>query len=154
MSLMYLEDFLQYTDELPQIFRDSLTKIRTLDLELNNRRDHAKRLTVELAKMKRERRKLDDTTMDDKAIKITNEVEGEFNKVVQLGVEKVQTIWSLEQVMQRFNARLESDTHKFKMEIEADNPGCTDRLEARAYEEMTGHLRPPSSSELTVPNLR
>ncbi|GAV01453.1 hypothetical protein RvY_12163 [Ramazzottius varieornatus] len=152
MSLMYLEDFLQYTDELPQIFRDSLTKIRTLDLELNNRQDHAKRLTVELAKMKRERGKSDDAETDDKAVQMTAEVEEELNKVVQLGVDKLRTVWTLEQVMQRFNTRLEGDTDKFKMEIEADNPGCTIKLETRALEEMTGHLKPPTSVDFDVPH--
>ena len=43
--------------------------------------------------------------------------------------------------MSRFNERLNEETNKFKLEIEADSLGCTARLEERANEEMLPFIK-------------
>ncbi|XP_055334594.1 inhibitor of growth protein 3-like [Paramacrobiotus metropolitanus] len=143
MSLMYLEDYLELVSFLPQEFRERLTKVRELDLESSNRRDNIEKLKKQLQKAGRTSKadqnvpehSSDSLTPNDRA-NIVAEIEMEYDKIVQLGVEKAKLVAGLEEMMIRYNKRLTTDTEKFKLELEADNPGITESLEAKAEAEM------------------
>lgn len=137
MSFKYLEDFLEYSEELPNIFRERLTRVREMDLEVNNRRDNLKKLKETLRVLRREKaHKADPLYKNSEINAVCREMGAEWNTIVDLSTSKVLLVDSLEVMMKRLNAHLETETEKFKLELEADNPGSTAKLEARALEEM------------------
>lgn len=137
MSFKYLPDFLEYSAELPQIFRERLTHVRELDLDVNNREDRIKRLKDNVRTLRTQKfTRADPYYKSAEMEAICKEIIAELDQVVVLNAMKVQVVNSLEELMKRYNAHLDSETEKFKLELEADNPGSTIKLEARAREEM------------------
>lgn len=131
---------------LPQEFRERLTKVRELDLEASNRRDNIEKLKKQLRKppriIKSENINIPgplptpDALSPNDRIRTIQEINSEYDKIVELGVEKIRIVSGLEEMMIRYNRRLATDTEKFKLELEADSPGITESLEARAEAEM------------------
>ncbi|OQV18818.1 hypothetical protein BV898_07075 [Hypsibius exemplaris] len=141
MSMQYLEDFLSFTEEVPQVFCERLTRVRELDLEARNREDHARQMKLQLRDLVRECT-FPTPPLNAKMKRLADGIKEELDRIVELSGEKIRVIVSLEQLMARFNAHLAGQTEKFKWDIEADSPGCTARLEQRAEEEMRIFLKP------------
>ncbi|OQV18331.1 hypothetical protein BV898_07534 [Hypsibius exemplaris] len=157
MSLMYLEDYLELVSFLPQEFCDRLTKVRELDLEASNRRDNVERIKERISKdspgKTRPTASGDAAASSAERAALMKEMATEYDLIVQLNLEKVRIVSGLEDLMLKYNRRLTTDTEKFKMELEADNPGITESLEARAELDMR-NLRDNIPSKQTPPEVR
>ncbi|GAU91801.1 hypothetical protein RvY_03990 [Ramazzottius varieornatus] len=164
MSLMYLEDYLELVSFLPQEYRERLTKVRELDLEANNLRDNIEKSKKKIQKGSSTRYIASDIKIDvalttdgmsaaDRAA-ITAEITAAHDRIVQLSVEKVRIVAGLEDLMLRYNRRLQVDTEKFKLELEADNPGITESLEARAEAEMRNLQDSTVPQKTSLPEVR
>ncbi|XP_055331104.1 uncharacterized protein LOC129583354 [Paramacrobiotus metropolitanus] len=143
MSFKYLDDILEYSNELPEIFHSRLGRVKALDMEVSQRhstiknlKDRTQQLKVLIGQYPAER-----VQKSTELQQITSEISLEYDRILQYGAEKVKIIEELEQMMGRWSGHLDGETEKFKMELEVDYPGITDKLEAQAYKEMEAERR-------------
>lgn len=125
--MLHLEDFLELIENLPCELRDRFTEIRTLDLEVQNGLDVAEKHVAEHFK---------------KAINLTHEtqedgfdeIKYEYQKILECADEKVNIATMMHDLVKRYLSRLDQEVAKFKIELEADNPGITETLEQKVKE--------------------
>ncbi|OTF76166.1 hypothetical protein BLA29_009482 [Euroglyphus maynei] len=55
----------------------------------------------------------------------------DFEKIIECSLEKVSISIQLSELIDKYYRRLEVELQKFKLELEADNAGITERLEKR-----------------------
>lgn len=125
--MLYLEDYIELVEILPQELRDRLTEMRLLDLQSQNSLDQLQhkvnnffQLANTLSPEQRQR-----------------EYEGllqEYNKPLVDSEEKINLTTQIEDFLHKYTRKLEQDIQKFKLELEADNSGITEILEKRVSE--------------------
>lgn len=61
-------------------------------------------------------------------------IKQEYYKILDDADEKVHLAEQMKDLVERYLRRLDQETHKFKMELEADNKGITEILEKRSLD--------------------
>ncbi|GIY89873.1 inhibitor of growth protein 3 [Caerostris extrusa] len=125
--MLYLEDYLEMIEHLPQELRDRFTEIREMDLQVHNAMDSLEeRVNILFANAKK--MKLADRDLEFEKIR------QDYYKVLEDSDEKVHISTQTLELVERYLRRLDQETSKFKMELEADNAGITEILEKRSRE--------------------
>ncbi|KAI1277987.1 Inhibitor of growth protein 3 [Halotydeus destructor] len=125
--MLYLEDYLEIIEHLPQELRDRFTEIREMDLQVHNTMDNleedVKQFFLNAKRMKPEQRDAE-----------FQKIKQEYMKTLEDADEKVNLANQIYDLVDRYLRRLDVELHKFKIELEADNAGITEVLERRSLE--------------------
>ncbi|KAL0274751.1 UNVERIFIED_CONTAM: hypothetical protein PYX00_002801 [Menopon gallinae] len=136
--MLYLEDYLEMIEHLPQELRDRFTEMREMDLQVQNSIDslekRVKTFFSNAKKMKPEEKE-----------KEYQEIRKAYYKTLEDADEKVHLGSAMHDLVDRYQRRLDIELYKFKMELEADNRGITEILEKRSLE--LDQPAQPSSSQ-------
>lgn len=125
--MLYLEDYLEVIEHLPQELRDRFTDLRTRDLQVRNStellRENVASFFVNAKKLKTDQKQCE----YDKIIK-------EYDSTMKYAEDKVQIADQMHDIMVVLIQRLDVELEKFKLELEADHAGITEELEKRSLE--------------------
>lgn len=125
--MLYLEDYVEMIEHLPQELRDRFTEMREMDLGVQNSMDSlekkVKTLFCNAKKMKPSEKEAE-----------YEAIRREYYKTLEDADEKVHLANQMYDLVDRYLRRLDQELHKFKMELEADNKGITEILEKRSLE--------------------
>lgn len=127
--MLYLEDYLEMIEHLPQELRDRFTEMRELDLTVQNSMDSLEKKARTFF-LQCKRGELQSTAAE---IEFQN-LRKEYYKVLEDADEKVAIATQIHDLVERYLRRLDSELFKFKCELEADNNGITEILEKRSLE--------------------
>ncbi|XP_068617670.1 inhibitor of growth protein 3 [Battus philenor] len=127
--MLYLEDYLEMIEHLPQELRDRFTEMREMDLSVQNNMD-----TLE----KRVRTLFGGCRRGEVSTEQANtefaDIKRGYNKTLEEADEKVTLANQMYDLVDRYLRRLDTELHKFKCELEADNKGITELLEKRSLD--------------------
>ncbi|GLV34761.1 Inhibitor of growth family member 3 [Carabus blaptoides fortunei] len=142
--MLYLEDYLEMIEHLPQELRDRFTEMREMDLSVQNSMDSLeKRVKMLFAECRR--------TSGDVSVGADTEFQAirkDYYRTLEDADEKVHLASQMYELVDRYLRRLDTELHKFKCELEADNKGITEVLEKRSLElDTPGASQPVSSSQ-------
>ncbi|CAH1101850.1 unnamed protein product [Psylliodes chrysocephalus] len=141
--MLYLEDYLEMIEHLPQELRDRFTDMREMDLTIHNNMDELeKRVKSFFNDCKRFPPESLPPTVDGEFESIRKE----YYKALEEADEKVHLASQMYDLVDKYLRRLDSELHKFKCELEADNKGITEVLEKRSLELDTPNTTPNISS--------
>ncbi|KAG5684521.1 hypothetical protein PVAND_013750 [Polypedilum vanderplanki] len=127
--MLYLEDYLEMIEQVPQELRDRFTEMRELDLSVQNDTDAIdKQIKVFFAQCRRG--EVTGTAADAQF----ESIKKDYVKVLEDSEEKVQLANQIYELVERYLRRLDTELLKFKCELEADNQGITELLEKRSLE--------------------
>lgn len=125
--MLYLEDYLELIEHLPQELRDRFTDIRERDLQVHNSKEQlkekVKNFFAEAKKLKPEQRQCDYE-------KLINE----YQETSKYADDKVHIADQMHDIMIKLVQRLDTELEKFKLELEADHAGITEELERRSLQ--------------------
>ncbi|XP_054167402.1 inhibitor of growth protein 3-like isoform X2 [Oppia nitens] len=125
--MLYLEDYLEMIEHLPQELRDRFTEMREMDLQVHNAMDNLEDQTKQFfsnAKhMKVEQRDIE-----------YDRIKQDYYKSLEDAEEKVKLANEIYSMVDKYLKRLDQELQKFKIELEADNSGITEILERRSLE--------------------
>lgn len=125
--MLYLEDFLEVIEQIPQEIRDRTTDLRELDLGIQNTsdqlEDQIKTFFASARKMKPQERDVE-----------YEKIRKEYYKLLDDADEKVNIATNMHDLLERYMRKLDQELEKFKCELEADSPGITEVLEKRSLE--------------------
>ncbi|XP_042858959.1 inhibitor of growth protein 3-like [Penaeus japonicus] len=125
--MLYLEDFLEVIEQIPQEIRDRTTDLRELDLGIQNTSDQLeeqiKIFFGNAKKMKPQEREAE-----------YEKIRKEYYKLLDDADEKVSIATNMHDLLERYMRKLDQELEKFKCELEADSPGITEVLEKRSLE--------------------
>ncbi|XP_077273919.1 inhibitor of growth family, member 3 isoform X1 [Temnothorax americanus] len=125
--MLYLEDYVEMIEHLPQELRDRFTEMREMDLGVQNSMDSLEK-KVKTFFSNAKKMKLSEKEAEYEAIR------KEYYKTLEDADEKVHLANQMYDLVDRYLRRLDQELHKFKMELEADNKGITEILEKRSLE--------------------
>lgn len=126
--MLYLEDYLELIEHLPQELRDRFTDIRERDLQVHNSteqlREKEKLFFAEAKRLDPEQRQCDYE-------KLINQ----YQETIEYADDKVRIATQMHDVMMtKLVQRLDTELEKLKLELEADHAGITEQLERRSLE--------------------
>lgn len=126
--MLYLEDYLELIEHLPQELRDRFTDIRERDLQVHNSteqlKEKVKLFFAEAKKLKPEQRQCDYE-------KLIND----YQETIKYADDKVRIATQMHDIMMtKLVQRLDTELEKLKLELEADHAGITEQLERRSLE--------------------
>jgi len=125
--MLYLEDYLEMIEHLPQELRDRFTEMREMDLQVQNAMDSLEdRQKVFFSNAKKTKVEQRDGEFE--------KLRQDYYKALEDADEKVQIANQIYDLIDRYLRRLDQELQKFKMELEADNAGITEILEKRSLE--------------------
>ncbi|CRK89677.1 CLUMA_CG003431, isoform A [Clunio marinus] len=127
--MLYLEDYLEMIEHLPQELRDRFTEMRELDLSVQNDTDTIDKQIRNFFGQCR-RGELNGIHADAQF----ESIKKDYEKVREDSDEKVQLANQIYELVDRYLRRLDTELLKFKCELEADNHGITELLEKRSLE--------------------
>ncbi|KAJ8970539.1 hypothetical protein NQ314_001179 [Rhamnusium bicolor] len=137
--MLYLEDYLEMIEHLPQELRDRFTDMREMDLSIHNNMDELeKRVKIFFNDCKK-------YPIDNLPQNVDTEFQAmrnEYYKTLEDADEKVHLASQMYDLVDKYLRRLDSELHKFKCELEADNKGITEVLEKRSLELDTPNIIP------------
>lgn len=140
--MLYLEDYLELIEHLPQEFCDRLTHIREQDLEVHNSavRLNEKNIAffAEAKKQKPEQRQCD-----------YEAILNDYENAIKYADGKVEIATEMQAILNKLAQRLDNELEKFKLELEADHAGITEELEKRSLELDTESYLGDSSQTAT-----
>ena len=125
--MLYLEDFLEVIEQIPQEIRDRTTDLRELDLGIQNTSDQ---LEEQIKTFFGNARKMKPQERDAEYEKIRKE----YYRLLDDADEKVSIATNMHDLLERYVRKLDQELEKFKCELEADSPGVTELLEKRSLE--------------------
>ncbi|XP_055585688.1 inhibitor of growth protein 3 isoform X2 [Uranotaenia lowii] len=127
--MLYLEDYLEMIEHLPQELRDRFTEMREMDLSVQNQMDSLdKRVRTLFQQCRR------GETVGPQADSEFHTIRKDYYRVLEDSDEKVQLAGQMYDLVDRYLRRLDSELYKFKCELEADHNGITEILEKRSLE--------------------
>jgi len=127
--MLYLEDYLEMIEHLPQELTDRFTGMREMDLSVQNNMDSLEK-RVRLFFSQCRRNELQGVSADNEYQSIRKE----YLRVIEDADEKVHIANAMYDLVERYLHKLDEELHKFKCELEADNKGITEILEKRSIE--------------------
>lgn len=125
--MLYLEDYLEMIEHLPQELRDRFTNVREMDLQVQNATESLEKRVKSFFSIANEMKPLDKE-------KEYEEIKKLYAKALEDADEKVQLANHMHDLVSMYLRRLDQECHKFKMELEADHAGITEILEKRSEE--------------------
>lgn len=125
--MLYLEDYLELIEHLPQELRDRLTYVRESDLRVNN-----SSLQIE-ARVSKFFADAKDLTEEQRQCEYEAILQ-EYQKTSKFADDKVDVTTQTHDIMLKLVDRLNGELEKFKLELEADHAGITEELERRSLE--------------------
>lgn len=135
--MLYLEDYLEMIEHLPNDLRDRFTEMREIDLGVENTVDsleaRQKEFFAGASKMSAQQREEE-----------YNKIKKDYTKVIDEANEKIHIADECYGLVDRYLRKLDQELHKFQLELEADNRGITEILEKRSLE-----LDPPAARPST-----
>uniref|UniRef100_A0A1B0GMN4 Inhibitor of growth protein N-terminal histone-binding domain-containing protein n=2 Tax=Phlebotomus papatasi TaxID=29031 RepID=A0A1B0GMN4_PHLPP len=127
--MLYLEDYLEMIEHLPQELRDRFTEMREMDLSVQNNMDSLeKRVRLFFSQCRRNELQSSQAEAEFQSLR------KDYYKVLEDADEKVQLASQMYDLVDRYLRRLDSELYKFKCELEADHNGITEILEKRSLE--------------------
>ncbi|KAL7292173.1 inhibitor of growth protein 3 isoform X2 [Trichogramma pretiosum] len=135
--MLYLEDYVEMIEHLPQELRDRFTELREMDLSVQNSVDSIEK-KVKIFFSNAKKMKADDKDAE------YHEIRKEYYKTLEDADEKVNLANQMHDLVDKYLRRLDQELDKFKGELEADNKGITEILEKRSLE-----LDQPSSANIS-----
>ncbi|CAB4069999.1 ING3 [Lepeophtheirus salmonis] len=143
--MLYLEDYLEMIEHLPSELRDRFTEMREMDLSIelivwkNGKKSFFLRIANAIAPPKEKTNLL-------KFVKSTRKVGEEASEKISIA----EDCYSL---VDRYLRKLDQELHKFKLELEADNRGITEknrfpRKHNRKYHSTNAHTSPLNALSL------
>ncbi|OQR70600.1 inhibitor of growth protein 3-like [Tropilaelaps mercedesae] len=125
--MLYLEDYLEMIEHLPQELRDRFTEMREMDLQVQNAVDSLdERVKAFFANAKR----IPTEQQEEECRRICED----YQHAILDAEEKVQIANQIYDLVERYLRKLDQELQKFKVELEADNAGITEILEKRSLE--------------------
>lgn len=125
--MLYLEDYLELIEHLPQELRDRFTDIRERDLQVLNSNEQLKEKVklffAEAKELTKEQQQCNYQKLLD-----------EYQETMKYADNKVQIASQMHDIMIKLIQRLDTELEKFKLELEADHAGITEELERRSFE--------------------
>lgn len=125
--MLYLEDYLEVIEHLPQELQNRFTDIREMDLQVHNDIDGLDEKVThffsQFKKFKPEQKKQE-----------FDQLVNSYKETMKYADEKCNIANQMHETVQRLIRRLDTELEKFKIELEADNIGITDELEQRSLE--------------------
>lgn len=125
--MLYLEDYLELIEHLPQELRDRFTDIRERDLQVHNSseqlKEKVKHFFAEAKKLKPEQAECEYQRLLDSYLEIEKYAD-----------DKVHIAGQMHDIMIKLVNRLDTELERFKLELEADHAGITEELEKRSLE--------------------
>lgn len=142
--MLYLEDYLEMIEHLPQELRDRFTEMREMDLSVQNNMDSLeKRVKMLFAECRKAAGEISPTSNEE-----FEAIRKDYYRTLEDADEKVHLASQMYELVDRYLRRLDTELHKFKCELEADNKGITEVLEKRSLElDTPGASQPVSSSQ-------
>eukprot|EP01137_Pigoraptor_chileana_P001193 Opistho-2@38460 len=123
--MLYLEDYLETVETLPQDMQHSLTRMREMDLRGQNILDSIeKKQEAYYATIKKTKPEVRDQTFE--------AVRQDYAKALEFSEEKMTLVNQTYDQIDRQIRRLDQELKLFASELEADNPGLTVELEKRS----------------------
>uniref|UniRef100_A0A8D9ESR6 Inhibitor of growth protein n=1 Tax=Cacopsylla melanoneura TaxID=428564 RepID=A0A8D9ESR6_9HEMI len=122
--MLYLEDYIELVEILPQELRDRFTEMRLLDLQSQNSLDQLQNKVNQFYQRA-------PSLSSEQREKEFNNILHEYNKPVVDSEEKINLATQIQEFLNKYTRKLEQDIQKFKLELEADNSGITEILEKR-----------------------
>ncbi|XP_072944670.1 inhibitor of growth protein 3 [Epargyreus clarus] len=127
--MLYLEDYLEMIEHLPQELRDRFTEMREMDLSVQNNMDTLeKRVRTLFGNCRRGEMNTEQANTE------YSDIKRGYNKTLEEADEKVTLANQMYDLVDRYLRRLDTELHKFKCELEADNKGITELLEKRSLD--------------------
>ncbi|CAG9130586.1 unnamed protein product [Plutella xylostella] len=127
--MLYLEDYLEMIEHLPQELRDRFTEMREMDLSVQNNMDTLeKRVRTLFGSCRRSEVNTEQANTE------FSDIKRGYNKTLEEADEKVALANQMYELVDRYLRKLDTELHKFKCELEADNKGITELLEKRSLE--------------------
>lgn len=118
VSMLYLEDYLELIEHLPQELRDRFTLIRENDLHVNNSSLHidtkVKQFFAQAEELSPEQRQCE-----------YEDILKDFEKTLGYADDKVQLADQTHDIMVKLIQKLDGEIDKFKLELEADHAGIS-----------------------------
>ncbi|CAK1586906.1 unnamed protein product [Parnassius mnemosyne] len=131
--MLYLEDYLEMIEHLPQELRDRFTEMREMDLSVQNNMDTLeKRVRTLFGSCRRGEINTDQANTEFADIKRG------YNKTIEEADEKVTLANQMYDLVDRYLRRLDTELHKFKCELEADNKDNRYRIRAEKRRDSWG----------------
>jgi len=132
--MMYLEDFLETAEGLPSEIRSKLNEIRVLD-------EKAEKMKMYCMERREKAFKSLHTNKNNQVSdqKILDQVRKDLIKITDMHRKKKELADNMGSLLDRYIRKLDLEQHKFKGELEADNPGITRIIESR-FENSTSNL--------------
>jgi len=145
--MLYLEDYLESIEHLPNELRDRFTEIRELDLGVENQVDslEARQNAFFAGASEMEESEREETYQ---------KIRKDYMKVVEEAGEKSQIAEQCYSLVDRHLRKLDQEQEKFQLELEADHRGITEVLEKRSLEWDLPSSRPSSRKENRLPKKR
>ncbi|KAL1450815.1 hypothetical protein WDU94_003135 [Cyamophila willieti] len=122
--MLYLEDYIELVEILPQELRDRFTEMRLLDLQSQNSLDQLQNKVNQFYQRA-------PSLSPEQREKEFNNILHEYNKPLVDSEEKINLATQIQEFLNKYTRKLEQDIQKFKLELEADNSGITEILEKR-----------------------
>ncbi|XP_066925759.1 inhibitor of growth protein 3-like [Clytia hemisphaerica] len=123
--MLYLEDYIELIEQLPQDLRDRFTDMRELDLKVQNNIDtldsRVRRFFTEARKSK-----------PDQVEEDYKNIHQSYKQALDNADEKVSMASQIYDLVDRHLRKLDQELSRFKMELEADCSGITEILERRS----------------------
>lgn len=134
--MLYLEDYLEMIEHLPQELRDRFSEMREMDLSVqSNLEELEKRVRIFFSDCKRYQSEIPQSSDNE-----FQDIRKEYYKTLEEADEKVHLANQMYELVDKYLRRLDTELHKFKCELEADNKGITEVLEKRSLELDTPQL--------------
>lgn len=145
--MLYLDDYLESIEHLPNELRDRLTEIREIDLGVENTIDN---LEARQNDFFAGASGMEETEREETYQKIRKD----YTKVVEEASEKINVAEQCYGLVDRCLRKLDQEQQKFQAELEADHRGITEVLEKRSLEWDQPSSRPSSRKENRLPKKR
>jgi len=139
--MLYLEDYLEMIEHLPQELGDQFTVIRETDLSVQNRVDSVEKRQKQFFVKCAQDKKWKQSDREEEF----NRIRKEYHKVIEEAGEKVNLAEDAYSLVDKYMRKLDQELLKFKLELEADNRGITEILEKRSLE-MDQQQQPSSQA--------
>ncbi|XP_034937761.1 inhibitor of growth protein 3 isoform X3 [Chelonus insularis] len=118
--MLYLEDYVEMIEHLPQELRDRFTEMREMDLGVQNSMDSLeKKVKTFFSNAKKMKPNEKETEYEN--------IRKEYYKTLEDADEKVHLANQMYDLVDRYLRRLDQELHKFKMELEADNKARSEK---------------------------
>lgn len=125
--MLYLEDYLELIEHLPQELRDRFTFIREQDLQVQNKSERLNEKNqaffAEAKKFKPEQRQSEYENL----LK-------EYDEIIKFADGKIQVAVDMQNLLLKLTQKLDTELEKFKLDLESDHSGITEELEKRSSE--------------------